>query len=241
MVKDYAADLNGDGVFDGEVAKTPDHRHGCSGIDDVAFGPQFGRTDGPRLLTVASGIYANAARADNDHQVLLQYDIADWASHERPLTESAPHHSGPAAVHGKYFVRTGNTTYGVQNLACDEVQQRWFLGVYKGTKSSFPNYLLVAIDARTPPRTGDLIGVPGAGGQGAERGQLLALAADGLNGSSHRHPRLEPESRRRSPSRSAAGFSISRKTPARAVRRPAISRRCAGRVTRRSRSCPHAC
>ncbi len=181
VASDYTADMNGDGKFDGNIAQTPDHRYGCSGIDGVSFGPQFGRTDGPRLLTVAYGIYAHLARTDNDHQVLLQYDTADWKRYERPLVEAAPHRSGPAAVHGKYFVRTGNTTYGVQNLAYDDVQQRWFMGVYKGTKPTFPNYGLFAIDARTAPALGDLVGVPGAGGKGTERGKLIALAADGLS------------------------------------------------------------
>jgi hypothetical protein len=180
VTNDYAADLNGDGVFDGDVANTPDHRYGCSGIDGVSFGPPFGRTDGPRLLTVAYGIYSNNARTDNDHQVLLQYDIADWVRHERPLAESAPHRSGPANAHGKFFVRTGNTTYGVQNLAYDDVQQRWVLGVYKGKKPGFPNYLMFAVDAGTQPARGDLVGVPGPGGRGTEQGMLLALANDGL-------------------------------------------------------------
>lgn len=180
VVNDYTADLNGDGVFDGDKAQTPDHRYGCSGIDGVSFGPEFGRTDGPRYLTVAYGIYNNTARTDNDHQVLLQYDTADWARFQRPLSESAPHRSGPAAVHGKYFVRTGNTNFGVQNLAYDETSQRWFMGVYKGTKPSFPNYGLFAVDARSPARMADLVGVPGPGGKGTERGLLLTLAADGL-------------------------------------------------------------
>ena len=177
---DYSADLNGDGVFDGDLAKTPDHRYGCSGIDGVSFGPAFGHTDGPHLLTVAYGIYSHPARTDNDHQVLLQYDITDWSRYERPLTEAAPHHSGPSKVHGKYFVRTGNTNFGVQNLAYDEASQRWFMGVYQGAKPAFPNYLLFAVDARTPPVRGDLIGVPGPGGKGTEQGWLLALADDGL-------------------------------------------------------------
>ncbi len=181
VAQDYAADLNGDGKFDGDIAKTPDHRYGCSGIDGVSFGPQFGRIDGPRLLTVAYGVYANAARTDNDHQVLLQYDTADWARYERPLSESAPHHSGPATVHGKYFVRTGNTTYGVQNLAYDEASQRWFLAVkpYTAPKPGFPHYRMFGIDARTAPVRGALVGVPALGG-GNEQGALLALAADGL-------------------------------------------------------------
>lgn len=181
VVQDYTADMNGDGVFDGNTADTADHRYGCSGIDGVSFGPAFGRTDGPRYLTVAYGIYANRARTDNDHQVLLQYDTANWRQYERPLSEAAPHHSGPATCHGKYFVRTGNTTYGVQNLAYDDAQQRWFLGVYRGTKPTFPNYLLFAVDARTAPTLGPLAGVPGPGGHGQEQGLLLSLADDGLH------------------------------------------------------------
>lgn len=180
VAADYGADLNGDGIFDGNVGETPDHRYGCSGIDGVSFGPAFGQGDGPSYLTVAYGIYGNRHRADNDHQVLLQYDVSDWKTLWRPLSEKEPHRSGPAHPNGKYFVRTGNTTYGVQNLAYDAEQHRWFLGVYKGTKPSFPNYLLFSVDARTPPRMGELVGVPGPGGKGFEKGLLLTLLEDGL-------------------------------------------------------------
>jgi hypothetical protein len=187
VVKDYAADLNGDGVFEGDdgkfkgdVVASPDHRYDCSGIDGVSFGPAFGHADGPRYLTVAYGVYGNTTRADNDHQVLLQYDIADWSRYASPLTEAAPHHNGPAAPRGKYFVRTGNTRYGVQNLAYDETRRRWFMGVYRGQKPSFPNYLLYAVEAGEKPVSGDLVGVPAPDGKGWEQGQLLALADDGL-------------------------------------------------------------
>jgi len=187
VVRDYATDLNGDGRFDGDdgkfrgdVAASPDHRYDCSGIDGVAFGPEFGHTDGKKYLTVAYGIYGNTSRTDNDHQVLLQYDIADWARYASPLSEAAPHHNGPAMVHGKYFVRTGNTTYGVQNLSYDATSRRWFLGVYQGKKPSFPNYLLFAVDASERPKTGDLVGVSAPNGRGWEQGQLLGLAAEGL-------------------------------------------------------------
>lgn len=172
-VADYTADMDGDGKFDGNVADTRDHRYGCSGIDGISFGPAFGRVDGPRYLTVAYGIYNNTERTDNDHQVLLQYDIRDWDKYARPLTEADPHHSGPSALNGKYFVRTGNTSYGVQNLAYDQTLQRWFMGVYPGKKDSFPNYRLFAVDARTQPVMSDLA-------DGGEQGQLLALAEDGL-------------------------------------------------------------
>lgn len=180
VAKDYGADLDANGHFDGDTGKTLDHRYGCSGIDGVSFGPEFGHTDGPALLTVAYGIYSHVDRNDNDHQVLLQYDTTDWARYERPIVEAAPHHSGPESVRGKYFVRTGNTNYGVQNLAYDASLQRWFLGVYPGKKPSYPNYQLFAVDARTAPRQGDLVGIPAVGNSGGEKGLLLSLAEDGL-------------------------------------------------------------
>lgn len=183
VARDYSADLDGDGKFDGDVAATPDHRYGCSGIDGVAFGPAFGRSDGKRYLTVAYGIYGDTARADNDHQVLLQYDVADWALHASPLSEAAPHRRGPDGMQSKVFVRTGNTSYGVQNLSYDAALRRWFLGVYQGKKPAFPNYLLFAVDAHQKPVRRDLIGVPGAGGKGWEQGLLLDLAEDGLKDS----------------------------------------------------------
>ncbi|HEY0623218.1 hypothetical protein [Sphingomonas sp.] len=188
VARDYAADVDGDGRFDGDdgkfrddAAASPDHRYGCSGIDGVAFGPAFGRSDGPRLLTVAYGIYGNTTRRDNDHQVLLQYDVRDWARLAKPLVEGAPHRSGPSAANGKYFIRTGNTTYGVQNLAYDAASRRWFMGVYKGKKASFPNYLLFAVEAGARPVWGDLRGVPGPDGKGWEQGLLLPLAEDGFS------------------------------------------------------------
>jgi len=172
-------------VYLPEVAKdyaavSPEHRYGCSGIDGVAFGPAFGRVEGPSYLTVAYGIFGDTQRSDNDHQVLLQYDTGDWARQARPLSEAKPHRNGPAIVQGKYFVRTGNTTYGVQNLSYDDFSQRWFMGVYKGTKPSFPNFRLFAVDARSQPARGDLAGVPGPDGKGWEKGLLIPLAEDGL-------------------------------------------------------------
>lgn len=176
---DYAADMDGDGVFDGDIADTADHRYGSSGIDGVAFGPAFGRTDGPQYLTVGYGVYSNLERTDNDHQVLLQYDVSNWERYARPLVESAPHRSGPSDLAGKYFVYTGNTRYGVQNIAYDADMERWFMGVYQGEKPQFPNYQLFAVEAATRPVMSDLVGVPSPAG-GWQQGRLLALADDGL-------------------------------------------------------------
>lgn len=170
-------------VFLPEVTKdyaAPGHRYGCSGIDGVAFGPAFGRADGPRYLTVAYGIYGDTRRSDNDHQVLLQYDAAEWPRIAKPLMEADPHREGPHRPRAKLFVRTGNTRYGVQNLAYDESLKRWFMGVYRGAKPAFPNYGLYALDAQARPARGALVGVPAATGTGWEQGMLVPLAQDGL-------------------------------------------------------------
>jgi hypothetical protein len=175
VVADYVADMNGDGKFDGNIANTPDHRYGCSGIDGVSFGPAFGKKHGKQKLTVAYGIYSNVDRQDNDYQVLLQYDIQQWKKYERPLTESAPHTSGPEHTDGKYFAYTGNTTYGVQNLEYDEHTGNWMMAVYKGKKPQFPNYSFFMVDGGAQPKKGDIVGQPRP-----EQGDLLTLAPGGL-------------------------------------------------------------
>ncbi|MEU0563985.1 hypothetical protein ABZ297_01125 [Nonomuraea sp. NPDC005983] len=176
VVDDYSADMDGDGVFDGDTAKTADHRYGCSGIDGVSFGPEFGRRHGKQKLTVAYGIYANADRQDNDYQVLLQYDIDNWRRYERPLSQAESHTSGPGRVDGKYFVRTGNTTYGVQNLAYDGYTGNWFMAVYKGVKPQFPNYSFFVVDGSRPAVRG-----PVEGQRQPEQGELLSLLHKGLH------------------------------------------------------------
>lgn len=175
---DYVWDATGNG-FAGNTGNTDDHRFGASGIDGVAFGPAFGTTSGPRLLTVAYGIYQNNSRTDNDYQVLLQYDTSDWEDHWTPLNEGVPHTNGPASTvadgyGGKFFAYTGNTSYGVQNLEYDEHLQRWWMAVYNGSKPAFPNYGLFAVEAATAPVTQSLVGQPVP-----TTGRVLALAADG--------------------------------------------------------------
>ncbi|MFF5092674.1 hypothetical protein [Streptomyces niveus] len=184
VVDDYTADMDGNGVFDGNTGNTPDHRYGCSGIDGVAFGPAFDDKHGGdrrgtnrrQLLTVAYGVYANTTRQDNDNQVLLQYDIRRWKKYERPLTEADPHTSGPGSPDGKYFSYTGNTTYGVQNLDYDAHTGNWLLAAYKGTKTQFPNYSLFVIDGSKHPVSGPVAGQPTP-----ERGRLLPLLKRGLH------------------------------------------------------------
>ncbi|RBM17059.1 hypothetical protein [Streptomyces sp. PT12] len=175
VVDDFTADMDGDGVFDGDTADTADHRYGCSGIDGVSFGPSFGSRHGAPRLMVAYGVYANTGRADNDHQVILEYDTRDWRRLERPLSQADPHRSGPRRPDGTYFARTGNTTYGVQNLEYDAHTGHWMMAVYTGTKAEFPNYSFFMVDGSLRPRRGEITGQPEP-----ERGDLLTLVRRGL-------------------------------------------------------------
>ncbi|MBC7630789.1 hypothetical protein [Aeromicrobium sp.] len=176
VVDDFTADMDGNGVFDGDTATTADHRYGSSGIDGVAFGPSFGRTSGPQTLKVAYGIYSNVDRHDNDNQVILEYDTRSWRRYERPLSEQQPHRSGPPHAKGKFFVPTGNTTYGIQNLEYDEASGNWFAGVYPGVKPGMPRYSLFIIDGHRAPRRALV-----SGQARPEEGDHLALVDSGLH------------------------------------------------------------
>lgn len=176
VVEDFTADMDGNGVFDGNIANTADHRYGSSGIDGVSFGPEFGKKNGKQQLMVAYGIYRNNARPDNDHQVILQYDVSGWGKYERQLTQADPHTSGPADEAAKYFVHTGNTNYGVQNLAYDEHSNLWYMGVYRGSKPEYPNRTLYVLDGTAAPQKQILEGQPNE-----ETGLVLPLLQEGLS------------------------------------------------------------
>ena len=149
------------------------HRYGCSGIDGVTFAPAFGEEAEKKYLYVAYGIYRDIERTDNDHQVILKYDISDWSGYAQPLDQRAMHRSGPAAPDGKYFVYTGNTTYGIQNLEYDPVSKTMLAAVYQGTKEQFPNYPMFFIDCTKKPEKGIPAGLE-------EQGEMLSLAEIGL-------------------------------------------------------------
>ncbi|RZK34132.1 MAG: hypothetical protein EOO90_31235, partial [Pedobacter sp.] len=144
-VDDYNANVK---VGNKEVA----HRFACSGIDGVAFAPVIGSTSNTKkFLYVAYGVYGDTARNDNDHQVILKYDIADWGKYAQKLSQNKLHHSGPQKPLEKYFVKTGNSRYGIQNLAYDQASGNLFAAVYKGSKPQFPNYDLFVIDGKKKP------------------------------------------------------------------------------------------
>lgn len=147
-----------------EGERTLRHRYGCSGIDGVSFGPDFGAGAGSRrYLHVAYGIYGDTDRADNDCQVLLQYDVEDWSRIAQPLCQSRMHESGPAACRNRFFVPTGNTDWGVQNLEYDPATGNYLLCVYPGRKERFPNFPLYIVDGSRAPVEKPLPGMSGSG------------------------------------------------------------------------------
>ena len=144
-VNDYSAT-----VKDGAEKKP--HRFACSGIDGVAFAPAIGSPKSTKkFLYVAYGIYGDTARSDNDHQVILKYDVSDWGKYAQKLSQDKLHQSGPKQPLEKYFVQTGNTRYGIQNLAYDQHTGNLFAAVYRGSKARFPNYDLFVIDGKKKP------------------------------------------------------------------------------------------
>lgn len=144
-VRDYAVK-----IADGNSIRS--HRFACSGIDGVTFAPALGSSSsGKKFLYVAYGIYGDTTRNDNDHQVILKYDVSDWRKYAQKLSQDVLHHSGPKKPQEKYFVKTGNTRYGIQNLAYDPYTGNMFAAVYRGSKSQFPNYDLFVIDGKKAP------------------------------------------------------------------------------------------
>lgn len=157
-VNDYKAKVQTEG-------KTQLHRFGCSGIDGITFAPAIGKNKSTRdnsknakqYLYVAYGIYGDTTRTDNDHQIILQYDITNWNSYAQNLNQESLHQSGPNKPDEKYFVKTGNSRYGIQNLAYDSHSGNLFAAVYHGAKSAFPNYDLFVIDGNARPVAAKLL------------------------------------------------------------------------------------
>lgn len=150
------------------------HRYGCSGIDGIGYGPVFGTPDGSsKKLMIAYGIYSDTERRDNDYQVLLQLDPAVIEQYGMPLNQEKPHHNGPARSEARYFLYTGNTTYGIQNLEYDPYTKSWLVAVYRGKKDCFANNSLYFIDSTAMPRETELRGREG------EVGMTLTLTRCG--------------------------------------------------------------
>ncbi len=177
VTDDYAADV---ALADGTVVP---HKLGCSGIDGCAIGPDFGSSceaahaDGKDDLFVAYGVYLDQNRSDNDYQVILKYDIDELNRTADVLRQDNMHQSGPAAPEAKYYVYTGNTCYGVQNLEYDAASNKYYMAVYRGNKPEFKNPPMFAVDAAAAPVKELLKGV-----YPETTGDVLTLDEHGMDG-----------------------------------------------------------
>ena len=132
-------------------------RYGCSGIDGVTIAPQIGKKKGKPRLYVAYGIYGDISRRDNDHQILLEYKLDQFKPGATPKASA------------KYFVFTGNTNWGVQNLCYDPKTGCIFMACYAGKKPEYPNFSLFAVPVTQKPVKKVLRGLE-------EDGEHLSLA-----------------------------------------------------------------
>lgn len=182
---DYSAEVN----IDGSIIK---HRFGCSGIDGVTIAPPVGSSEKSlsaarkRYLYVAYGIYSDIDRGDNDYQIILQYDLESLDRWAEPVEFGTVHLSGPKKPEAKFFIFTGNTSYGVQNLAYDPYTGDMFMAVYKGKKTQYPNYSLYAFSLEQKPYRAALQGIPYIRGRqrqlSLDNAAGLKDAATGING-----------------------------------------------------------
>ena len=150
----------------------PGHKYGCSGIDGITFAPMVGDKQSKNRLYLSYGIYGDVNRTDNDYQIILSFDVDKLDSFARVMSQDNMHTSGPKPDN-KYFVFTGNTVYGVQNLEYDPYTNSMFMFVYRGQKECYPNYSLYAIDMDKKPETQKLIGME-------ETGEVIFLKKQGL-------------------------------------------------------------
>ena len=148
-IKDACEDYTAKVVTGG---KEREHRYGCSGIDGITYAPKPGsRKDGKGLIYVAYGIYRDVDRTDNDYQVILTYNPKTLKQTARTVEFGTLHTEGPSKPLGRYYVYTGNTDWGVQNMMYDPYTRNVFMAVYKGKKPQFANYSLMSFDVAQKP------------------------------------------------------------------------------------------
>lgn len=171
-VQDYSAKVTNGG-------KEWEHRFACSGIDGIAVAPYPGGSS-RRGLYVAYGVYGDRDRTDNDYQVLLCYDIDRLRRYEQTLSATRLHKSGPSKPSHKFFVYTGSTNFGIQNLTYDPSLGCLLAAVYPGKKEGWANFRLFAINLKERPRKSLLKGV-----EPATKADVLPLLHQGKHDDRH--------------------------------------------------------
>ena len=123
-----------------------------SGIDGLGIGPVFGeKPDSPSRLMLCSGIYNDPSNTEKtDYHAIMQYDWREFEAIAAPLSQLKPHHQGLYAE-AFYFLNVGNTTWGIQNLEYDALDQSWLVCVYKGKAENSPNLPIYVINGAEKP------------------------------------------------------------------------------------------
>lgn len=134
-------------------------RYSCSGVDGIAIVPKPGKLKGEKFLYVAYGIYGDPERTDNDYNIIVRYDLRN-----------------PGVPLEKYFIYTGSTNWGIQNMTYDPHSGKLLLAVYKGLKPQFPNFDLYSVDMSERPFRA-VLPYPG---YSREKIKCLKLSDDGI-------------------------------------------------------------
>jgi hypothetical protein len=161
FLPEVLADYKGNG-FNKNGEEVP-HKYGCSGIDGLCIAPLPGEKSRNKFLYVAYGIYSDVTRDDNDHQVILCYDLNSFSDYAKAFDQKAMHTDGPGKADYRFFVYTGNTEFGVQNMSYDEKSNLILMATYPGAKKEFDNYSLFAIDLTQKPSEGKIKGTNESG------------------------------------------------------------------------------
>ena len=146
------------------------YAYGAIGVDGIAFGSIPGDDSGEIVMMVAVNIQNDATDkvGDRNYQILLQYSLDSFLESDgnggTQLKEGVsgiverpdPHRYGPAHE-DKYFVLTGNTDWGVQNLEYDAVSNNYIMAMYPGSLPEWPNYYTYYVDASVAPVVQDLV------------------------------------------------------------------------------------
>lgn len=146
-------------------------KYSSFGIDGMEFAPAPGDDSGKKYLYIVNG---NRPDEGIDYQVMLKYDVTDWAQYERTYVHeyANQHTSGPDKADNIYYVYTGNTDYGVQCMEYDEYSKSMILSVYNGSKEGMPNYGTFFVDLSVLPKVEAIEGTD-------ETGTVLTLAKYG--------------------------------------------------------------
>ncbi len=136
-------------------------QYGLGGVDGCTFGPQFGTTTGPNLLTIAANFPMDLTRTDNDYQMLWQYE---WTN----IWENARAFDGTLAdlptwaptPLDEYFMYTGNGDWGIQTMEYDSYNQLWFFNLYDVHRQGFTSYNLHVVSAASAPVEEEIKGQP---------------------------------------------------------------------------------